>query len=169
MLAGPIAIAQLRTMATVRRVALAALSLVALTGCGSEDPQTPVACLAPADAYLSALEAAPDAVRLEATTPISRCLTAGQDAGGLAQAGESMVLAATRLNSKVREDADSDAALQLGYLVGAVDRGAERTGGIHADLVRRLGQSARFDRGEGRTPGVERAFERGHAAGRRTG
>ena len=44
-----------------------------------------------------------------------------------------MIAAATTLNAQAREEPTSLAAVQLGYLVGAVEKGSE---GIHADLVR---------------------------------
>jgi hypothetical protein len=58
------------------------------------------------------------------------------------------------------------AAIRLGYLIGATRRGAERTNGIHAELVRRLEQSVGVD---GPPAARRAAFERGLAAGARTG
>jgi hypothetical protein len=37
----------------------------------------------------------------------------------------------------------SRAALELGYLIGAVERGGQHTGGVAAELVRRVEQDAR--------------------------
>jgi hypothetical protein len=60
--------------------------------------------------------------------------------------------------------------VDLGYLVGAVQRGASETGGIHADLVRRLDAAARFSEGGKPLPvSFERAFGQGYAAGQREG
>jgi len=139
-----------------------------LGACGGSNgnDETASACLAGPDAYLRALAAAPGEVRLEGSTPISDCLVSGQDAGELATAGRSMVVAATRLNAEGRANPGGGAPLQLGYLVGAVDKGAEGTGGIHADLVRRVESAARF--GE-LTPEFDRAYREGEAAGRKTG
>jgi hypothetical protein len=144
-----------------------AAALVTVVGCGSDDdPVTPRACLGSASVYLDALEDAPGEVLLDGATPISDCIVPGQEAGPLAQAGDSMVGAATRLNREIRRDFDERAAVQLGYLVGAVQEGAAATGGIHEDLVLRLDAAARFNGGD--TPfgaRFERAFGEGYAAG----
>jgi len=141
--------------------------LAVLAGCGSDDGGgTPVACLAPASAYLKALRAAPGAVRLDGTTPISGCVTSGQESGELGQVGQSVVEAATKLNAQARRDPTGDATLQLGYLVGAIQQGASETGGQHTDLVRRLDAAARFNEGGEALPtSFERTFGRGYSAG----
>jgi hypothetical protein len=157
----------------VRRIAALTIAVCLLAaGCGSEDeePTTPVACLQSAETYLRALEAAPATVRLEGTTAISDCLVRGQSPGDLANVGEAMVLAATKLSAEARRAPDSPAALRLGYLVGSVQSGASETGGIHADLVRRLQTAAQIGRQAGQAPRVaQRGFARGLAAGQTTG
>ena len=55
-----------------------------------------------------------------------------------------MVEAATRLNAEARAEPGGAANLQLGYLLGAAQRGAEGTEGIHAELIRRLTAAARY-------------------------
>src|SRR6059058_6170148 len=122
---------------------LAGLALAAL-GCGSQDDSTPVACLEGAPAYEKALQDAPGEVLLGGETPISDCLAANQTAGDLARVGEAMVETATSLNAEAREEGGDDAAVQLGYLLGAAQRGADSSEGIHADLVRRLTVAARY-------------------------
>lgn len=142
---------------------------VALAGCGSQDDSTPVACLEGAAAYEKALEAAPGAVRLRGETPISDCLAENQTAGDLARVGEATVETATDLNSAARAG-ESDAAVQLGYLLGAAERGSEESEGIHADLVRRLTVAARYAPGE--QPLSEdflASYEEGFEAGRSGG
>ena len=58
------------------------------------------------------------------------------------------------------------AALRLGYLVGATHRGAARTSGLHAELIRRLESSAGLED----APAARRAaYARGLAAGRARG
>ena len=99
------------------------------SGCGSQDDSTPVACLEGAAAYEKALAAAPGEVRLEGETPISDCLARNQTAGDLAQVGEAMVQAATDLNAEARFSTGTDAPLQLGYLLGAAQRGSEESEG----------------------------------------
>jgi hypothetical protein len=139
-------------------------------GCGKQDNSTPVACVEGANAYLRALRSAPGEVRLGGETPISDCLAENQDAGDLAAVGEALVEAATRLNAEARAQPGGDANLQLGYLLGAVERGADKTEGIHADLVRRLTVAARFAPGTQPLPQEFLAtYRRGFDAGREHG
>ena len=149
----------------------AAVAALAATGCSSSgDEGTPQACLAPAGTYIDALDAAPGAVRLGGSTPISDCFPADQDAADLAQAGQSVIEAAKQLNADARRDPGGAQTVALGYLVGAVQEGASATGGIHADLVRRLDAAARFAPAGERLPvSFERAFNQGYAAGQQDG
>ncbi|HEX3324265.1 MAG TPA: hypothetical protein VHR65_03880 [Solirubrobacterales bacterium] len=124
-------------------IAMAALAL-ALAGCGEPSDTTPVACLEGTGAYLKALGDAPGSVRLRGESPIGDCLVENQKAGDLATVGTAMVAAATKLNAEARAEPGGDADLQLGYLLGAAERGAERTDGIHAELIRRLSAAARY-------------------------
>jgi hypothetical protein len=124
---------------------LACLAALAAAGCGSQgDDSTPVACLEGEAVYLEALRAAPGEVKLTGETPISECLAENQQAGDLATVGEALVTTATKLNAEARERPGGGANLQLGYLIGAAQRGAEKTEGIHSDLIRRLTVAARF-------------------------
>jgi hypothetical protein len=149
--------------------ALAALTALA-AGCGKQDNSTPVACLEGANAYVRALGAAPGKVLLGGETPISDCLVENQEAGDLATVGEALVQAATRLNAEARAEPGGEANLQLGYLLGAVERGAERTEGIHSDLLRRLTVAARFAPGtQPLDPEFLATYRRGFDAGRERG
>ena len=151
-------------------IVAAALAGLLAGGCGSDDAETPAACLAGGDAYLAALESAPDEVLLEGTTPISECLVDAQSGGELGQVGEGTVAAATELNRRAQEDPDGTATVQLGYLVGAVQEAAASTGGIHQDLVIRLDAAARFSAGGRAFPAsFERAFGAGYEAGQASG
>jgi hypothetical protein len=124
---------------------LTCLTALVAAGCGSQgDDSTPVACLEGEAAYLAALRAAPGEVKLAGETPISECLAENQQAGDLATVGETLVSTSTKLNSEARAEPGGDANIQLGYLIGAAQRGAEKTEGIHSDLIRRLTVSARF-------------------------
>jgi hypothetical protein len=123
---------------------IGAVVLTSLLGCGSSDDGTPVACLEGADAYVAALGDAPGDVRLGGEVPISDCLAENQPGGELGTVGEAMLEAATRLNGEGRSDPGGAANLELGYLLGAVQRGSEQTSGIHAELVRRLAAAARY-------------------------
>jgi hypothetical protein len=143
---------------------------MASAGCSSSDEETPPACLGSPSVYLEALKRAPGEVRLEGGTPISECLASDQEPAELGRVGEAIVEAATELNAAARRDPAGEDTVQLGYLVGAVQRGAAGTNGIHADLVRRLDAAARFNEGGETLPvSFERAFGRGYAAGQETG
>jgi hypothetical protein len=148
--------------------AAAALATLPIAGCGSQsNDAAPAACLATNQGYLRALESAPGEVRLSGSTPISACLVPEQDAGQLANVGQEMIVTATRLNAEARQDPEGPASVELGYLLGAVAKGADS---IHTDLVRRLNSAARFSETGGTLPvSVERGFARGYAAGQRSG
>ncbi|HEX6780821.1 MAG TPA: hypothetical protein VF125_02185 [Solirubrobacterales bacterium] len=150
---------------------IAALACVAtLAGCGSADESTPVACLEGAAAYERALKAAPDEVLLGDETLISECVPRNQSSGDLARVGEAMIETATALNAEARAEPGGAASLQLGYLLGAVERGGEESEGIHSDLVRRLVVAARFVPGrDPLPPAFYRAYRSGYAAGQSNG
>ena len=143
-------------------------ALLLIAGCGSsQDDQAPASCLVGNESYLKALQRAPAPVLLGSTTPISDCLVPQQDGGELANIGQEMIVAATKLNAEARRNPGGPASVQLGYLIGAVSKGADS---IHTDLVRRLNASARFSQTGGTLPAsFERAFGRGYAAGRQSG
>ena len=147
-----------------------ALGALLLASCGDQDDSTPVACLQGQDIYLAALDRAPGAVKLAGETPISDCLAENQQGGELATVGEAMVETATVLNGEARGVPASPAALRLGYLLGAAERGAERTEGIHADLIRRLTVAARYapDR-QPLSPVFLAAYRKGFDAGQSSG
>jgi hypothetical protein len=156
----------------MRFAAAALLAVLALAGigCGSQDDSTPVACLEGTRAYERALQDAPGEVLLHGQTPISDCLASNQQAGDLSQVGEAMLETATSLSAQAREEDGGDAAVRLGYLIGAAQRGAETSEGIHSDLIRRLTVAARYaPGGEPLSPAFMRSYEAGYAAGREHG
>jgi hypothetical protein len=158
----------------MRRLAALALAPIvlalALAACGTAEEGTPVACLEGSKAYLKALEDAPEPVRLPGGTRISDCLAKNQAGGELARIGGSMVRAATTLNSEARRDPGGPAAIRLGFLLGAVERGAEDTAGIHSELVRRLEAAAKYSPGDRPLPRrLEREYEAGFEAGQVVG
>ena len=107
---------------------------------------------------------------LEGETLISECLTRNQTGGDLARVGEAMIETATALNAEARAEPGGAANLQLGYLLGAVERGAEESEGIHSDLVRRLVVAARFvpDK-QASPPEFLPTYSEGFEAGRSSG
>jgi len=152
---------------TVAALAFTAAIALGAVACGEGEDGTPVACLDGKGAYLGALGNAPGEVRLSGEVPISDCLAENQQGGELATVGATMVAVATQLNAKARADAGGEAGLQLGYLIGAAERGAEATEGIHADLLRRLDAAARYSPGGAKplSAAFRRAYELGHHAG----
>jgi hypothetical protein len=153
---------------------IAALTVAAAAafaaGCGGAEDSTPIACLEGAPAYLEALGDAPGEVKLDGETPISDCLAANQAGGDLAEVGTAMLAAATELNAEARAQPGGPANLQLGYLLGAAQRGAEGSEGIHAELIRRLSAAARYSPDNQPLPArFLRAYREGFDAGRAQG
>jgi hypothetical protein len=139
-------------------------------GCGRPDDSTPVACLEGAPVYLRALQNAPGEVELGGVTLISDCLAQNQTGGDLATVGAAMLTATTKLNVEARAEPGGPANLQLGYLLGAAQRGADGTEGIHAELIRRLSAAARYSPDNQPLPATFLdAYQRGFDAGRARG
>ncbi|HKG35598.1 MAG TPA: hypothetical protein VKA89_04065 [Solirubrobacterales bacterium] len=152
-------------MARAARCLLACIAL-AVAGCGSGEDSTPAACLTGAAAFQSALRVAPGDVELVDGVQISECLIPGQPAGELSEAGGAMVGAAEGLAAGARRRPAGPMAVRLGYLVGAAERGAAETGGVHADLLRRLGSVAETGAPPlSSTPGYRRGLEAGREGG----
>lgn len=142
----------------MRLLLLVALGCLAvLAGCGAEEESTPVACLDGPAFYEE---------RHRDGTLISDCVTENQGGGDLAEIGTAMLSAATNLNAAAREKPGGAANVQLGYLLGAAQRGAERTEGIHDELIRRLAAAARYSPENRPLPSAfTRAYRRGFDAG----
>ncbi|HEY2716837.1 MAG TPA: hypothetical protein VGI73_11525 [Solirubrobacterales bacterium] len=148
---------------------LAACSVL-VVACGKGEPSTPTACFEGSGAYEKALAAAPDEVRVGGETLISECFAERQGGGELAQVGEALIEAATRLDAEAREEPGGQANLELGYLLGAATAGAEATEGIHQNLLRRLEATARYTPGEETLPPqFMQAYREGFDAGRELG
>jgi hypothetical protein len=144
-----------------RRAQLVATGVLLLAGCGSTDRGSmPAACLDEPAALARALERAPAAVTLADGTRLSGCVSRARGEGDLQALG--VVL--TQVADDLRERAASEpaAALRLGYLVGAVRRGAAATPGLAAQLARRLEQIAATG---GDPPQLEQGIRLGEASG----
>ena len=151
-------------------ILVAAVAILIAAGCGGQSDATPVACLDGDGAYLRALGDVPGEVRLRGEAPISDCLVENQQGGDLAAVGTAMVSAATRLNAEARAQPGGAANLQLGYLLGAAQRGADRTDGIHAELIRRLAAAARYSPdNRPHPPAFLRTYRQGYDAGHENG
>jgi hypothetical protein len=147
-------------------IALGLSVVLIASGCGGTDDNTEVACLNGSGAYLRALGAAPGDVRLAGEVPISECLAENQQAGDLAGVGDALLKATTELNADARAEPGGAANVRLGYLIGAAQAGAEGTGGIHAELMRRLIAAATYSPGKQvLTKEFERAYRQGFDAG----
>jgi hypothetical protein len=144
-----------------RSLALVALALAVVTGCRETDAKYPAECSNGPRAVRAALAQAPEGeVAIEGTVKLSECLVPSNDAGPLASFGGSVMAVATPLVERARRG-DDRAALELGYLYGALERGADS--GVHNELLFRFEQELLpVDR---RSP----AFRRGEAAGRERG
>jgi hypothetical protein len=150
-------------MSRVLSLALAALALGA-AGCRTEDPKLPASCRDQPERIAAALRFAPAPVRLPDGTRLSNCLRRARSDAELQDVGITFTHVADTLATRIgRSDA---AALQLGYLIAAARLGAQRTNGVGLELQRRLEQTVGLD---GPPPARRAAFERGDAAGRRTG
>ena len=141
-----------------------AFAAMAVAGCSTEQPKLPASCRDRPERVAAALRVAPAPVRLPDGTRLSTCLRRARSDAELQDVGITFTQVADDLATRItRSDA---AALQLGYLIAAAHRGAERTNGVGVELQRRLEQTVGLD---GPPPGRRAAFERGSAAGRRDG
>lgn len=137
---------------------------LALAACGRDErAELPAACKLGQPAVESALRAAPGEVRLAGETRLSDCFVRTSEQADVLLVGEVYLGAAAGLADAARADPEGPEALRLGYLMGAVRRGAAETQGIHDELLRRIEQeAARADRSSG-------AYRRGERAGRESG
>ena len=141
--------------------ALAAVALLA--GCGNEDVVVPPECEQGPEAFRTALREAPGEVRIDGRVKISDCFQQAAPSSSVQTLGASILAAGQQLADRARAAPNSDAAVQLGYLLGAVRGGAGTDTGIHYETVRRLEQEL---------TGVDMnspAFRRGLEAGREGG
>jgi hypothetical protein len=138
------------------------LAVLAASGCGSEPSRVvPVECKSGPAAVQRALAKAPGDVRL-GTRRLSDCFAPGSDSADAQALGFAIVPVAERLAPQARAHPRGAAALRLGFLIGAVHRGAAR-GGVYAELERRVRQVL---------AGVDTtspAYRRGERAGRTRG
>lgn len=139
------------------------LALLALGGCGGRTPP-PQACIEAQSAdVLQALTRAPRGVALADGTSLSQCVRRTIDDGRLQALGATLTAAAAELARRMR--ANDDAAFQLGFLIGAVDRGAQQAAGLQDELANRIaGTATGLDHGPHRV-----LLLRGRAAGRARG
>ena len=154
-------------IATLRLGALGAMLLLVLAGCSKQEREAvPAGCFGEPAELMSALRQAPGAVALQDGTRLSRCVSTARTDGDLQSLGVSFGRLADALRNRIETDAS--AALQLGYLAGAVRAGARRAPGARADqLARRIQQLAQL--GPEAPPAAATALARGQRAGEERG
>jgi hypothetical protein len=144
----------------VRRSSALVALVLALAGCREDAASYPPQCSDGPAAMRTALTQAPDGEVAIDGVKLSECLVPSDEGGPLAAFGGSVIDVAITLSERARTG-DERAAEQLGYLRGALARGADP--GLHDELLRRVDQELlRVNR---RSP----AFRRGEAAGRERG
>jgi hypothetical protein len=153
-----------------RRALLTLVALALVAGCsrGSGLDHPPGACTdgsagARVAAIRAALAKAPGPVALSDGTRISDCLAHDAGSGDIQTVGSMMLTITQHLADDARGASPDQALTQLGYLIGAVHRGAQHAQGIDDELVRRLDQEL---------SGVAisaPAYRAGERAGRATG
>jgi hypothetical protein len=145
------------------RLACLALAAAAFGGCGNHPKPLADSCTRDGARIERALAHAPGPVTL-AGTPLSDCVEAATGAADLQSVGATFTDAGAALAG--RAPRDRTAALRLGYLVGAVERGAKRTAGFQDELTFRMKTFVEDDaiRGPQRA-----AVDAGLRAGRRNG
>ncbi len=146
---------------------LAALLLLAgalvPSGCSEDDDDgVPLSCRQGSTALSEALREAPGRVTLGGT-PLSACIKDTAGGGELRDVGQAYVYVAARLADAAAEDPDGAAAVQLGYLMGAFERGRVGAQGVGHELARRM--RSELLRVDVSSP----AFKRGERAGRQHG
>lgn len=129
----------MRSGARGRLAAVAAATLlVLLGGCARDDDSAlPAACGTSPGAIVDALSVAPEPVRLDGTA-LSACFEDSSDGGEVQQVGAIYLAAAAQLSEAASTDPGGPEAVQLAYLIGAVQRGASGSQGVHYELARRL-------------------------------
>jgi hypothetical protein len=140
-----------------------ALALLALSGCGGRTPPAQACIEAQSADILQALAHAPRDVTLVDGTPLSQCVRRTIDDSRLQALGTTLTAAADTLAGQMRTS--DGAAFRLGFLIGAVDRGATQAAGLQEELANRVaGAAAGLDSGSRHAP-----LLRGRAAGRAGG
>jgi hypothetical protein len=79
-------------------------------------------------------------VRIDGRVKISDCFQQAAPPASVQNLGASILATARELADRARAAPHSDSAVQLGYLLGAVRRGAGTETGVHYEAVRRIEQ-----------------------------
>jgi len=144
-------------------LAVAAASVLLLGACArQEEVRVPVECKAGRAAVRAALDSAPERVAVEGR-PLSTCFTTTSNSADIAEVGEEYLAVASALADRARAEPEGVDSTRLGYLIGAVRRGASTTQGTNDEMVRRLEQEVLL------VDTSTSAFRRGEQAGRTGG
>ena len=149
---------------------LALLLVTTLASCSrtSGSEKVPSACtdgepLARVAALRSALAQAPGPVAFQDGTKISDCLAHDADSGDIQEVGSMLLTVTQQVMGAASGPHDARALVELGYIEGAVHRGAAKAQGVDGEIERRIQQEMTpVDTGSG-------AFRRGEQAGRSGG
>jgi len=139
------------------------LALLAFGGCGGRTPPAQACIEAQPGDIMQALTRAPREVALADGTSLSQCVRRTIDDSRLQTLGATLIATADELAQRMH--ASDDAAFRLGFLIGAVDRGADQAAGLQEELANRIAGAAAGVQGDARRA----ALLRGRAAGRRGG
>ncbi|WP_354699513.1 hypothetical protein DSM112329_05230 [Paraconexibacter sp. AEG42_29] len=142
-------------------------AVAVLAGCGPGATPISPGCTEDVAPVIRALERAPAAVTLVDGSRLSECISDGTDEAELLNVGITFSRAAEELRVTAREQEDRAVAVQLGYLIGATRRGAERTAGVMSELQRRVELVG--GRLQTEAPDLAADVDRGLAAGEKTG
>ena len=133
------------------------------SGCSEDDDEgVPTACREGSTALTEALREAPGRVTLGGA-PLSACIKDTIGGGELRDVGQAYVYVAARLADAAAEEPHGAEAVQLGYLMGALERGRIGAQGVGYELARRM--RSELLRVDVSSP----AFKRGERAGREHG
>ena len=149
--------------------------LVAIAGCSDgRKISTPPACLAAPEFWLTALSNAPEKVVIEESASISECLPEKQTVANQEEVGRTAVIVASSLAASIKGEPRAggesnsptaeEAALMAGYLVGALEKGANESGGIHDVMVTRV-EAAATNGLDAAGPAARQQYEEGRDAG----
>lgn len=139
---------------------------LALTACGTHAKPVSESCIGRGEGQeiIAALKAAPGDVRLGDGTRLSECVSRAVAGTDLQNVGAVLTRAGSELALGARHD--PVAAVRLGFLIGAVERGSSNTAGFQAELENRMRSFAE----DPDVRGPQRAaMLRGRAAGKRAG
>jgi hypothetical protein len=145
---------------------LGLVAVLAFAGCTKDQPAMPTACRGGDRAVTRALAGAPRGGALADGTLLSECVHRARSDADLQNLGLVLNRVAAQLGTAAQQG-DEAAAARLGFLAGAVRRGAALSHGVGLELSHRIDAAARgVDAGP---PRLRRALAAGLDAGQARG